>query len=105
MSFLSSAANLVRTRCTGSIRPFNDSPEQEATLELARGSYKKWIKDEEQRTRCNFVLKINGARLTNNRNFVSEFGDHDDAHLYEAPACYCLDWDEACWTTQSKEFP
>jgi hypothetical protein len=85
-TFITTAANLLHSRYTGSIRPYNDSEDQIATLELPRERFEEWINDEANRTRCKFNICISGPRIAINKRFIEKYGEHNIADDYVAPA-------------------
>jgi hypothetical protein len=83
-SFVTNAANFIQSRTTGTVRPYNDSENKEARIEMPRAKYLEWIKDESARCRCKYRLRISGPRGRLNNDFVEKYGDHDVADDYVA---------------------
>jgi hypothetical protein len=43
---ISNAANIIQSRYTGPVLPFNDSEDQQAVIEVPRDQYLVWMRNE-----------------------------------------------------------
>jgi hypothetical protein len=82
---ISNAANIIQSRYTGPVLPFNDSEDQQAVIEVPRDQYLVWMRNEMDRSRTKFILCISGPRSRLNNDFSEKYGVHQLANDYVPP--------------------